>query len=208
MTRGVVDTTALVAGRTRCPAGIPALRRVGSYALGMARRPVLAVVVVAGLAAVAGACGGGGSKAASTTTTTLVTTTTAAPPVVAVDPASGPVGTVFTFRVSQLKPGDPIVFKLAGPKNYAFQGTAHPVAADGTVSAQYHATANNPAGAYTVHATANGQDAATGTFTIGTATAGTTKTTKATSPTTKPAVTTTKPAVTTTKRPVTTTIKP
>jgi phage gp45-like len=126
---------------------------------------------------------------------------------VVVDPASGPVGAVFTFRVSQLKPGDSIVFKLEGPKNYAFQGTAHPVGADGTVSAQYHATANNPAGAYTVHATNNGQDAATGTFTIGT-TGGTTKTTKSGSPTTRPAVTTTRPAVTTTRHPATTTTKP
>lgn len=139
-----------------------------------------------------GACGGGG-KAAPTTTTVPVATTAPAPQV-NVDPAEGPIGTVFTFRVAQLHTGATVIFKVSGPNNHSFVGNPHPVGADGTVTAQYRATAGNPLGLYTVHATDNGNaDLATGTFTVGSAavTASTSTTIHVlTTPTTKAPVTT------------------
>jgi hypothetical protein len=124
------------------------------------------------LVVVLGGCGGGGSAKAGSSSTTVAVSTTLFKPQVEVDPAQGPIGTVFTFRLALMKPGSTIVFKVTGPNNHNFVGNGHPVGADGAVSAQYRATTGNPLGAYVVHATDNGgADIATGAFTVASAAA-------------------------------------
>ena len=117
-----------------------------------------------GLMLVTAACGGGKSKAA-TTTTVHSTTTTIAPLSVTVTPASGGVGTVFTFKVQGFESGEHLHFEVVFPNNsHTYVGQSHPVTNDGTYAAPYTATKGNPLGTYTVKAIGDQGSTAEGSF--------------------------------------------
>jgi hypothetical protein len=121
-------------------------------------------VVVLGLLVTGAACGGGKSKA-STSTTSRATTTTIAPLSVTVTPASGGVGTVFTFKVHGFESGEHLHFEVVFPNNsHTYVGQSHPVTADGTYTAPYTSTKGNPLGTYTVKAIGDQGSTAEGSF--------------------------------------------
>jgi len=121
-------------------------------------------VVVLGLLVTGAACGGGKSKA-STSTTSRATTTTIAPLSVTVTPASGGVGTVFTFKVQGFESGEHLHFEVVFPNNsHTYVGQSHPVTADGTYTAPYTSTKGNPLGTYTVKAIGDQGSTAEGSF--------------------------------------------
>ncbi|HSS10386.1 MAG TPA: LysM domain-containing protein [Acidimicrobiales bacterium] len=105
----------------------------------------------------------------TTTTTTVATTTTtptpgtgpatpttAAPSTnLAVTPASGRAGTVFTLHVTGAKPTEAVTFEIDSPGGKKFTGPPHAAAADGTVSASYFSQQVDPVGTYNVVATGN-----------------------------------------------------
>ena len=103
------------------------------------------------MAVAAPACGGGHAKPAVTTTLGSTTSTTPAK-VVTVTPASGPVGTVFTFTLKGFDVGEHLHFEVDFPNGHTFVGQSHPVAADGSFTTSYTATKGNPTGTYTVKA--------------------------------------------------------
>lgn len=128
----------------------------------MTCRPVLAAMV-AGLVllTVAGACGSSGGP----------TGPSAPPPprvgAVAVDPAAGPIGTVFTLSAQGLKEGEAVAFEITFPgEGKAFPGAALTVPADGTASTTYRATTANQPGDYLVRLTGTPGSLAEGRFTV------------------------------------------
>lgn len=128
----------------------------------MTRRPALAALVASlALLTGAGACGSSGGP----------TGPAAAPPprigAVAVDPASGPIGTVFTLSAAGLKEGEAVAFEITFPgEGKAFPGAALTVPADGTASTTYRATTANQPGDYLVRLTGPPGSLAEGRFTV------------------------------------------
>lgn len=121
-----------------------------------------------------GACGIGGSsssKSRPTTTTTTVPPTTAKPsPTLAVEPATGKVGTSFALTLTGAVPGEVVTFHIRFPNNRLRDGQGHTVAPDGTVKATYAATAGNPDGEYQITASGSQGTQASSVFTLGQAT--------------------------------------
>lgn len=142
-------------------------RPLPGWVVRTARRHALATLRLVTVAAVLGACGGGGD-ATDSRSPAAPRAGTGAKAQMVVEPAQGPIGTVFTFRASSLPAGSAVVFRITGPNNHDFTGSPRPVAADGTVTGTYRATPTNFLGVYTVHATDNGRaDLVTVDFTIG-----------------------------------------
>lgn len=118
-----------------------------------------------GLLVLVAACGGGGKSKADTTTTVRSTSTTVAALAVTVTPASGAVGTAFTFKVQGFESGEHLHFEVMFPNNsHTFVGQSHPVNADGTYAAPYTSTKGNPTGTYTVKAIGDQGSTAEGSF--------------------------------------------
>jgi hypothetical protein len=175
----------------------------------------VAVLVVAGTAGLA-ACGVAGG------TSSLGPTTTVAPVQahLAIDPAEGPIGTLFTLNADGMVPGAAVQFEITFPgEGRAYPGNALVVGDDGTASTTYRATSANQPGVYAVRLTGPQGQLAAGEFRVtdgkplistvptrsGSSTTGkpgTAKpsTTKPGAPTSAPA--TTAKATTTTARPV------
>lgn len=92
------------------------------------------------------------------------------PPVVGaveVDPASGPIGTLFTLTAIGLTEGDVVAFEISFPgQGKAFPGVALTVPEDGMVTTTYRATSANQPGEYLVRLTGPPGRLAEGRFTI------------------------------------------
>ncbi|MEO5680952.1 MAG: hypothetical protein ABIS47_14940 [Acidimicrobiales bacterium] len=128
----------------------------------MVRRPALAALgaslLLAGGAAACGSSGGPTGPAA-------------AAPVrmgaVKVDPAAGPIGTMFTLTSDGLKEGETVAFEITFPgEGKAYPGAALSVPADGTAATTYRATTANQPGEYIVRLTGPPGSLAEGRFTV------------------------------------------
>ena len=115
-------------------------------------------------AALAGAgCGiAGGTGSLGPTTTAAVTQAR-----LTIDPAEGPVGTMFSLAAEGMTPGAAVQFEITFPgEGRAYPGNALVVADDGTASATYRATSANQPGTYTVRLSGPQGQLATGEFRV------------------------------------------
>lgn len=126
-----------------------------------ARVPLVAVVLIA-----LAACGGSGSKKKAAPPPPTTTTTTAPQPTVTVTPNAASPGTKLTLAVSNFAAGDNVTFEIDMPGGRKFTGQPHTIAADGTSTASFLITAQNPAGDYLVRATATKGQVAEGHFAV------------------------------------------
>jgi LysM repeat protein len=117
------------------------------------------------------------STVPSLTPTTASTSTVAGVPKLAVSPAHGQVGAVFNLNLTGAKPGESITFEIDSPDGRKFTGPAHTATAQGTVTATYLTTEQDPPGAYSVVAIGSQGTSARGSFQIDSTTAASTTTT-------------------------------
>lgn len=129
----------------------------------MSLRPALAALATSlVLAGISGACSA--SSAGPTGPTALPAPRAG---VVKVDPASGPLGTMFTLRVQGLTVGDTVAFEITFPgEGKAYPGSALTVPDDGVATTTYRATSANQPGVYQVRLTGAPGSLAEGRFTV------------------------------------------
>jgi LysM repeat protein len=96
------------------------------------------------------------------------------PATLAVTPATGPPGQVFTLTLSNAKPGETITFQINGPGGSAFTGPPHTAPATGQVTAGYATAGGDPAGQYHVTAKGNQGTSVQGGFQVSQEAGGTT----------------------------------
>jgi len=129
----------------------------------MARRPVVPALAT-GLALLVGAVACGSSSAGPTGPAASPAPRIGA---VTVNPASGPIGTLFTLAAQGLKEGDAVAFEITFPgEGMAFPGAALTVLADGSAFTTYRATTANQPGSYMVRLTGAPGVLAEGRFTV------------------------------------------
>jgi len=129
----------------------------------MSRRPVVPALAT-GLALLVGAVACGSSSAGPTGPAASPAPRIGA---VTVNPASGPIGTLFTLAAQGLKEGDAVAFEITFPgEGKAFPGTALTVLADGSATTTYRATTANQPGQYLVRLTGAPGALAEGRFTV------------------------------------------
>lgn len=87
------------------------------------------------------------------------------PPVqLAVSPGNGQPGATIQLKLTGAKAAETITFKVDGPAGKTFTGPPHTPAADGTVTANYQTTPQDPSGTYQVGAKGSAGTTAQATF--------------------------------------------
>ena len=88
------------------------------------------------------------------------------PATLAISPAVGPPGQVFSLTLTGAKPGESVTFQITGPGGTPFTGPAHTVPASGEVAAGYATSGGDAAGEYQVVAHGSQGTSARSTFTV------------------------------------------
>ncbi len=87
-----------------------------------------------------------------------------APVQLAVSPADGQPGATIQLKLTGAKSSETITFQVDGPGGKKFTGPPHTPAADGSVTAKYQTTPQDPPGTYQVGATGSGGTTAQAAF--------------------------------------------
>jgi LysM repeat protein len=82
----------------------------------------------------------------------------------ALSPSDGHPGTSIQFKLTGAHQAETITFEVDSPTGSKFTGPPHTAADDGSVTAQYQTTPQNPPGTYTVTAKGSGGTSAQATF--------------------------------------------
>jgi LysM repeat protein len=81
-------------------------------------------------------------------------------------PADGQPGATIQLKLTGARSSETVTFEVDGPGGKKFSGPPHTPAADGTVTATYQTTPQDPAGMYHVGATGSGGTTAQASFTL------------------------------------------
>jgi hypothetical protein len=129
-------------------------------------RPAAACGVALALA-VAALIGSGCGIAGGTPSLGPTTTQAPSQAKLTVDPAEGPIGTVFTLSGQAITPGAAVQFEITFPgEGRAYPGSALVVGDDGTATATYRATTANQPGLYVVRLTGPQGELGSGEFRV------------------------------------------